>query len=187
MEEETKKAAQEKGKKRVQYTRLTQEEKAKVARYASENGVPNTLKHFKELGVKETSIRDWKRAYERELKRKCESSAPGQAVVVKALPVKKRGRPPLLGEKMDKSLQELILSMRGRGSPITTTITVGLARGLLLKSKNLSLDGFADSPELSREWAKSVLRRMGFTKRRANSTSKVLPDNFAEIKKTIFT
>ncbi len=39
---------QEKGKKRGQYTRLSQEEKAKVARYASENGVPNALKHFKE-------------------------------------------------------------------------------------------------------------------------------------------
>ncbi len=43
VEEETKRV-QEKGKKRGQYTRLSQEEKAKVARYASENGVPNTLR-----------------------------------------------------------------------------------------------------------------------------------------------
>ena len=35
---------------------------------------------------------------------------------MKALPVKKRGRPPLLGERVDKYLQELITSMRSRDS-----------------------------------------------------------------------
>ena len=35
---------------------------------------------------------------------------------------------------------------------------------------------------MNKEWARSVLRRMGFTKRRASSKSKMTPDNFTEIK-----
>ena len=40
----------------------------------------------------------------------------------------------------------------------------------------------ASSFKLTKEWAKSVLRRMGFTKRRTNTKCKVNPDNFDEIK-----
>ena len=35
---------------------------------------------------------------------------------------------------------------------------------------------------MNKEWARSVLRCMGFTKRRTSSKSKVTPDNFTEIK-----
>ena len=36
--------------------------------------------------------------------------------------------------------------------------------------------------KLNKEWARSVLRHISFTKRRANSKSKILPDDFEEIK-----
>ena len=36
--------------------------------------------------------------------------------------------------------------------------------------------------KLNKEWAKSVLRRMGFTKRKANSKSKVITENFTLLK-----
>jgi len=80
--------------------------------------------HFKEMELKETSVGDWKKAYEKSLKSNCKSSAPGEAVVISTLPAKKRGRPPLLGEKLDKSLQDWILAMRARGSPISTTAVI---------------------------------------------------------------
>ena len=41
--------------------------------------------------------------------------------------------------------------------------------------------------KLNKKWARSVLRRMDFTKRRANSKSKILPDNFEEIKEQFLT
>ena len=47
---------------------------------------------------------DWKKIYEKELKTKSKDSEPGTAVTIKSLLSKKRGRPPLLGEAMDKSL-----------------------------------------------------------------------------------
>ena len=50
-----------------------------------------------------------------------------------------------------------------------------LLSGILLKHKK-------STDVLNKEWAKSVLQRMGYTKQRANSTCKVLPDNFEEIK-----
>ena len=43
---------------------------------------------------------------------------PGQAVDVTTLPTKRRGRPPLLSERLDKYLQEMILSMRGHEHPL---------------------------------------------------------------------
>ena len=73
--------------------------------------------------------------------------------------------------------------MRARGSPISTPVVVGIGRGLLLKHKKTSHVNSSDVIELSRVWARSVLRRMEFSKRRANSTSKVLPDDFVELKK----
>ena len=44
------------------------------------------------------------------------------------------------------------------------------------------LEEYGGMIKLNTEWAKSIIRRMGFTKRRANSKSKILPGNFEEIK-----
>ena len=171
-----------KEKKRGEYTRLTQKEKAMIAKYASEHGVTKAVKRYSDKDVKESSVRDWKKMYEKELRYKCKGAEPGQEIVVDVLPVKKRGRPPLLGEKLDKYLQEIIIAMRGRGTPISTNIIIGIGRGILLKHSKSSLEEFGGRVKLNKEWAKSVLRRMGFTKRRANSKSKIMPKNFAEIR-----
>ena len=40
----------------------------------------------------------------------------------------------------------------------------------------------ASSFKLTKEWAKSVLRQMGYTKKKANTKCKVIPINFDEIK-----
>ncbi len=161
------------------YTRISQEEKAVVAKYASEHGVAKAVKKFKEKNVKETSVRDWKRLFEKELKKKYDQ---GEDVVVNHLPVKERGRPPLLGNRLDTYLKELICSMRSRGTPIGTRIVVAVARGILMKHEKKLLEEFGGHVKLGKEWAKSFLRRMGFTKRRANSKSKVLLNDFLTIK-----
>ena len=71
--------------------------------------------------------------------------------------------------------------MRTRGTPIGTSVVIGIGQGILMKYKsNCDI-------KLNKEWARSVLRRMGFTKRRANSKSKILPHNFEEIKEQFLT
>ena len=128
--------------------------------------------------MRESTIRDWKKAYDKELKEKCKCVSPGEAVVVTTLPTKRHGRPPLLGEMLDKYLQETILSMHGCGTPIGTSIIMGIGRGIMLKHNRTGLKEFGGLVNLNKEWAKSVLRRMGFSKRRVNSNSKMLPCNF---------
>ncbi len=89
-----------------------------------------------------------------------------EKMVVKSLATKKRG---ILGSSQ---LQDIIVSLRRRGTPIG--IGIGIGRGLLLKHNRSSMNEFGGDIILGKEWAKSILRRMGFSKRRANSKSKVL-------------
>ena len=173
----------EKKKKRGEYNKYSDEAKLKIGKYACEHGVMKAVRHFKEKNVKESTVRDWKKIYERVLKEKCAIAEPGDEVTVLSLPCKPRGRPTLLGENLDKDLQQLVLELRSRGSPISTSVVLGLGRGLLLKHNKRMLVEFGGSIQLNKEWARSVFRRMGFTKRRANSKSKVLPDHFSNLKR----
>ena len=137
------------------------------------------------MDLKESSVRDWKKLYEQKLNRKCSeaSSRKLQDVAVKELPRKKCGWPPLLGEKLDGYLQDLILAMRSQGSAINTNIVVSVGRGILLKHRKSDHTGFGGSVNLNKEWARSVLKRMGFSKRRASSKTKVVPIDCADIQK----
>ena len=172
------------GSKRGPYKKTNTKDKAAIGAYASLHGVAKTIRHFKDQHLKESSIRDWKKLYEKELRDKCRSAKPGEDVTVIALPERKRGRPPILGEKLDTYLRSYITAMRSRGTPVGSNIVIGVARGILLKHNRSALKEFGGTVQLSKGWAKQVLHRMGFTKRRANSKAKVTPANFEEIKKT---
>ena len=65
-----------KEKKRGEYMRLTQKEKAMIAKYASEHGVTKAVKRYSDKDVKESSVRDWKKMYEKELRDKCKGAEP---------------------------------------------------------------------------------------------------------------
>ena len=88
----------------------------------------------------------------------------------------------MIGQKADEYLRKVIIAMRERGTPIGTTTVVGIGRGVVLKTDKTILEEFGGPVKLNKEWAKSVLRRMGFTKRRANSKAKVIPDDFVLLK-----
>ena len=94
-----------------------------------------------------------------------------QTIEIASLPSKKQGRPPLLGYKLDQLLQEQIVSMRKRGTPISSHMVIGVARGLLLKHNRSFLNDFGGPITLTKDWAICVMRGMGYTKRRANSQS----------------
>ena len=79
--------------------KLTLKEKANIGKYTSKNGVASAVKT---KNLKESSVRDWRDAYFKEFKDKVKKAKPGEEVSVKELPSKKRGRPVLLGAKMDE-------------------------------------------------------------------------------------
>ena len=74
------------------------------------------------------------------------------------------------------------VAKRQQSVPIGTSVVIGTGRGILLKHNRTLLEEYGGTVTLDKEWAKSVLRRMGYTKRRANSKSRVLPSDFIKIK-----
>ena len=79
----------------------------------------------------------------------------------------------------------MIRSRRGHGTLIGTSIIIGIGREIMLKHNRTDLKEFGGVVNLNKEWAKSVLHQMGFSKRRANSKSKMLPCNFQSIKEQL--
>ena len=82
--------------------------------------------------VAESNVRDWRDLYQRELTIKSKEVKVAEEICIDALPSKKRGKPPLLGEKLDCQLQEKILAMRSRGTPIGTSVVIGIGTGILM-------------------------------------------------------
>ena len=126
--------------------------------------------------MKESTVQDWEKAYEFNLCEKRKLTEPGKAVIISTLDAKRRGRPPLLGTKLDLMLQERIIAMRERGTSIGLNTVIGIGRGILLKYKKSSLHKFGGPITLNKDWAghrcftlnavhkeKSQLKIKGFT------------------------
>ena len=97
----------------------------------------------------------------------------------KVLPSAKRGHPLLIGETMDN--QPNIESVRDAGGPITTLIvmTVGTA---VIREFDADLLAENNGPlPLTTNWAKSLLYRMNFVKRKGCSTAKPMVHNFDSV------
>ena len=91
-------------------------QQAEIAKYASLHGNKAAIRHFaKVLGteIKESSVCTWKSKYLTEIKRKVSLGETTEGgVVVNSLPVKKRGRPLLLGDKLDSDVKSYVLAVR---------------------------------------------------------------------------
>lgn len=83
---------------------------------------------------------------------------------VRLLPMKKRGRPLLLGEVLDTRVQQYLRKVREGGDVVSARIAMAAARGILLSCNRSRLVEFGGDVELNRQWAYSLLRRMKFIK-----------------------
>ena len=138
--------------------------------------------HFGDLNLRESSMRVWRDAYPKEVLILRKPAKPGEEIAVAKLSIKKRGWPVLIGDKFDKHLQEKLIAMRLRGTPIGTSAVIGVGLGILKKYWS----GGDWSIKLNKEWARSVLRCMGFTKCRACSKSKITPEKFYWNQRAVF-
>ena len=134
---EVKKAeAEAQPKKRGTYLTFTAKEKVRVATYGSINGAHAAVKRFsKEFAkdLKENTVRDWIKAYQKELQRKRTLADIGDELAVKELPMKKRGRPCLLRENLDAEVQTILKAMRQSGAVVNTSIAIATATGVVSK------------------------------------------------------
>ena len=94
-------------KKRGPYSKsFSPQVKAEIGRYATENGVASTLRRYVSNypDLKESTVRTWRNVYSQELKKRVRSGTETVATSIQQLPSKKRGRPYLLGEELDKQV-----------------------------------------------------------------------------------
>lgn len=118
---------------------------------------------------KESTLRRFAKEYRDEVRRR---RSVNDLSRVCTLPVKKNGRPLLLGE-IDQVLQNYITQLR---APITTAVVRASARGLLLAMDRSRLQEFGGPATLSIPWARSLLKRMNYTRRKATTKASSTDD-----------
>ena len=102
--------------------------------------------------------------------------------MVDTLPLKKRGRPLLLGSELDDKVKSYIRDARAAGTPIDTTVVMVSGEAIVRKTdKNLLKDN-GGPIDITKTWAKSLFSRLGYVKRKASSTAKVESSNYEQLK-----
>ena len=156
-----------------------------MARYACQNGISAAALHFlKRLGhcVRNSTVHSIKAAYLEKIKK---LRMMGEEAYLDALPVKK-GRPPMLGERLDTMVQSYLRKNHNKGGAVTSHIACAATRGIIVTIDKTRLQEFVGYINLNRHWAHSFLTHMGFIQRRATTAkSKYSLQNFTE-KKTEF-
>ena len=171
------------------YAKITPQCQAEIAEYALLHGNrAATRRYSKELEVelKESSVATWKKKYQDELKRVAgrvsRDGGVDHAVEVKVLPLKKRGRPLLLGEKLDSEVKAYLKAVRDAGGVVTTSITIAAGTAIVRRSDRNLLAENGGPITLTTNWAKSLLYRLNFVKRRGSSAALIAVKNFEELK-----
>ena len=170
--------------KRKPYLKVPDDKKVIIAKYAAENGIVKALVHFApefpDNALKESTVRGWKTCYLEELARK---KKDGEELRVKALPTAKMGRPLNLGADLDRQVQSYLLDTR-QGGPgaVSTDVAIAAALGIIRRKDSNLLAKNGGHIALTRDWARSLLDRMGFVKRKATTKAKVSVEEIDKLK-----
>ena len=158
------------------YCMILPENKAKIAKNAAENGVSASLKLCKRgnafLYLKESTVCGWVKVYEDGLPSGGSVSAARKA----------KGRPLLLGKNLEGQAKSFLKDLRSSGGVINTAIMLAAVKGIVLATDANLLAENGGNINLKRDWAKRLLQRMGFVKRRASTKYKVTPAQFSVLK-----
>ena len=146
------------------------ETRTKLGKYASANGVAAAQRHFKkEFGdLPESTIRKYKGLYTKELATRAKRNDTNE-ITGTALVQRKRGRPLCLGVNLDSEVQRYVVALRQAGTPVTGHIVLAAAEGIITAKDRSLLAENGGHITLTRGWAASILKRMGFVKRKATT------------------
>lgn len=97
------------------------------------------------------------------------------------LPRFPRGNPLLLGS-LDGGVQNWVKKVRLNGGVINLRIVMAAAEAIVTKYDRKKLARNGGHIEITKHYARSLLRRMGFVKRKGTKAIKNLPNDFDEIK-----
>ena len=164
-------------KRRGPYQKYTDKEKAKIGKYALMHGATAALRHFKDRysELKYTTICEWKKVIAAEEKK---SQQP-----VTELKSKKRGRPSLLPDKITTLLMKYIHAIRDAGGIINTAIVIAAGLGIAKRIDPGLFECNGGYVVFQKSWAKYLLSKMNFVKRKATTKKpKFTVSNFEELK-----
>ena len=168
-------------KKRGAYEKITPENKAKIAKYAAENGIAAAIRHFNKQqafsNLKESTVRGWKKAYCEDLSRRNEAE--------ERMLKKNVGRPLLLGKDVEESARKVILCIRASGGVINNSIVIGIITGIVRNINSNLLAENGGPIHVDKAVARRLLMRMQYVKRRGTTKAKVMPSEFLSLQ-TIF-
>uniref|UniRef100_A0A914W0M0 DDE-1 domain-containing protein n=1 Tax=Plectus sambesii TaxID=2011161 RepID=A0A914W0M0_9BILA len=173
---EAAKAATMKSGKRSNYNIVSLELKAKVGKYAAESGVNRARRHFQSqipFTLKHSTVHGWKNEHLARLRNAKDSSV-------------RADRPLLLGKEIDDKIQEHLHRLRGQGGIVNGAVVNAVTR-VYLKKMDRSRYRLEGEEILSkRSFSQSLMRRMGFVKRKGTKAAKKLPRNFDELRQNFF-
>ena len=140
--------------------------RAAIGKYATFHGVApascfftRKLKHR----VSETTVRSIRNAYDEMVKKRPHGDSQEDSQEDsddEKLPLKKRGRPLLLGDSLDLKLQQYVLKVREGGGGVSSTLVMAAAKGLMLPNKQL-LKEFGGHMSFSKMWAPKFSKTHG--------------------------
>ena len=119
-------------KKKGPYIKISPECKARIAKYAIENGNCTAARKFGkslEKPMNESTVHSWVVIYKKELE--CKRKIGETILNVSVLPQSKRGQPLLIPDKLDYHVRAYVKSVREAGGPVTTTIIMSTGRAIV--------------------------------------------------------
>ncbi|CAG2253276.1 PFK [Mytilus edulis] len=167
-------------KRKASNNHYTPETRAKIAKYATEHGNVAAARKFSkdlQLDIKESAVRAMKKKY-------LVHSKESNHQPVNALTPEKRGRPLLLGD-LDKDVAAHIRSIREAGGIVNQAIVIATARGLVKHKNPTLLSEAGGSIHITKTWAVSFLKRLGYVKRKGTKAARKLPVDFEQDSSTI--
>ena len=167
-------------KQRGTYAKYTPKQKATIGNYSILHGTNAALRYFKAEfpDLKWSTVNDWKVAI---IRKKRVADVQNDKPVVE-LVEKKRGRPSTLPEEISREVMEYIRAIRDGGGVVNTSIVIAAALGMVKRRRPSLLECNGGYVTLKKSWAKYLLGKMNYVKRRATTKHKVTISNFEQVK-----
>ena len=141
---------------RGSYHTYTARQQAEIGKWALKNGVQSARRKFskaQKTEINESTVRSFRNQYRKDLEKWHRDESENATVRVCKLPLKKRGRPLLLGERLDSIVQKYIAVTRKVGGSVSTAVFIAGAKGILMTQDRTRLAEFGGPVTLTKVWA----------------------------------
>ena len=145
---------------------------------ARKGGIQTALLEARLINPKanESTMRSFAKSYNKELVKDPRIAAKPKGVLVH----KKRGKPVKFG-RHDQEITTYIRRLRTAGSRINRVIVKGSAVGVLTKRNATLLLTASGKSTVTDTWARSVLKRLRFKKRKGTKAARKVPENSVQL------